>query len=221
MNASICSIRAVANAALVQLDLPRASWPRPGQYLLVDDAVLARPLFRAGDYAQGWLHLPGGLPPTWLPGTSVAVRGPLGKGFALPETVSRLALAALGETAVRLLPLLELASEADAVLFSQPPWPEVPARVELYPLSEFPAALGWAEFIALDVPLAEVESLPRRLGLAPEQGLPCPAQVLISAPMPCGGLADCGVCAFPARRGYRLACRHGPVFDWRDVGGSR
>jgi NAD(P)H-flavin reductase len=33
------------------------------------------------------------------------------------------------------------------------------------------------------------------------------------AAMPCSGLADCGVCAVPARRGYKLACKDGPVFD--------
>jgi NAD(P)H-flavin reductase len=36
---------------------------------------------------------------------------------------------------------------------------------------------------------------------------------LVVAPMPCGGLAECGVCAVTTRRGWKLACKDGPVFD--------
>jgi hypothetical protein len=35
--------------------------------------------------------------------------------------------------------------------------------------------------------------------------------------MPCAGLADCGVCAVELRRGWKLACKDGPVFDLRDI----
>jgi hypothetical protein len=31
--------------------------------------------------------------------------------------------------------------------------------------------------------------------------------------MPCGGLAECGVCALPAHRGWKLLCKDGPVLE--------
>ncbi len=144
----------------------------------------------------------------------MGVRGPLGRGFTLPAGLTRLALVAAGETATRLLPLLELCPQADFALFSDAPLPELPVAVEAYPLAEFSAALSWAGFVALDLPLSSLSGWRARLGLAPDVNLPCPAQVLVTAPMPCGGLADCGVCAVPASRGYKLACKDGPVFAW-------
>ena len=31
--------------------------------------------------------------------------------------------------------------------------------------------------------------------------------------MPCGGAAECGICAVPFGRGWKLACKDGPVFE--------
>jgi hypothetical protein len=39
------------------------------------------------------------------------------------------------------------------------------------------------------------------------------AQVLVVTPAPCGGLAECGVCAVTTRRGWKMACKDGPVFS--------
>ena len=42
------------------------------------------------------------------------------------------------------------------------------------------------------------------------------AQVLVRTPLPCGGIAACGVCAVHltgSSRDYRLACKDGPVFQ--------
>jgi hypothetical protein len=35
--------------------------------------------------------------------------------------------------------------------------------------------------------------------------------------MPCAGLAACGVCAVQTRRGWKLACVDGPVFDLKEI----
>jgi hypothetical protein len=43
------------------------------------------------------------------------------------------------------------------------------------------------------------------------------AQALVITPMPCGGIAECGVCAVTARRGWKLACKDGPVFDLTEL----
>ena len=62
----------------------------------------------------------------------------------------------------------------------------------------------------------------RRLWLAlaeaeKELGLAIPAQALVLGPMPCGGLADCGVCAVTTRSDWKLACKEGPVFDLEEI----
>jgi hypothetical protein len=212
----------------------RAGWiacpleyaPAPGQYLLgcartVDEA-LAVPLFASGLAAArdeaGFLAAPP-LPPAWLPGQILSLRGPLGRGFHLPGGVRRVALAALGDSFARLLPLARLALEQDAAvtLLGDCALPALPASLEAYPFAALAEALTWADYLALDLPLEALPDLRERLGLAPYAALPCQAQALLFTPMPCGGLAECGVCAAPARRGWKLACKDGPVFDLDEV----
>jgi NAD(P)H-flavin reductase len=49
------------------------------------------------------------------------------------------------------------------------------------------------------------------------QKIPCPAQALFYSPMPCGGAADCGVCALRTRHGVKLVCKDGPVFNLEEL----
>jgi hypothetical protein len=202
------------------LDCPAKAVPRPGQYLLAldEESLLGAPLFSAGATAAGFRAAPP-VPLAWQPGTRLALRGPLGRGFRLPGDLRRLGLAAAGDTLARLLPLAEqaLARDAAVTLFSDARLPPLPTSLEAYPLSALPEAYNWADFLALDLPLDSLAALPAILGLPPGARLPCPGQVLIAAPMPCAGLADCGVCALPAGRSWQLACQDGPVFEIKDV----
>ncbi len=210
-----------AGQVQARLDCPPAALPAPGQYLLAYDpqdasAALATPLFAAELLADGfWAAAP--LPPAWQPGLVLALRGPLGKGFALPGDVRRLALAALGGSAARLLPLAQQALRQDlsVALFTAAALPRLPSSIEINPLGMLPEALAWADFLAVDLSVEQVESLAGVLGL--QGGLPpaCPGQALVSAAMPCGGSGGCGACAIPVRRGWKLACQDGPVFDLR------
>jgi hypothetical protein len=106
----------------------------------------------------------------------------------------------------------------DAVtLFTSAPLPALPSSIEIYPLASLPDALTWADCLAIDLPLEALGGLRSRLGLKKGDRLMLPAPALVYTPMPCGGLAECGACAVPARavsarRGYRLACKDGPVF---------
>ena len=167
----------------------------------------------------------GPIPSTWRPGDTLNLRGPLGHGFRLPKNVRRLALVALGDTASRLLPLIPpaLESGADIALFCEAPLhpcthAPLPSIVEIHSLSDLPETKSWPDFLALDLPLETLPTLRQTLGLGPHERLSCPAQALIWTPMPCGALADCGVCAVPARRGgYKLACKDGPVFDLNEL----
>lgn len=184
-------------------------------------AALATPLFLGGIAEQGFkgLSLEGQLPSAWLPGVTLLLRGPLGRGFRLPGNVRRLGLAALGETAGRLLPLAArgLAQGADVALFAEGIPAMLPASVEFQPLHALPEALGWMDFLALDLPREALPGLRQTLHLEQAQPLGCPAQALVTSALPCAGLAGCGACALPTGRGWKLICEDGPVFNLREL----
>jgi len=211
-----------------RIDCPPEMMPAPGQYLLAydpgeADSVLPVPLFRVGISPRATLQSVLDLPPGWGPGTTLSLRGPLGKGFDIPSDTRHLALAAFGESPARLLPLVRqsLDNSVDIALFIPAPQhpgspshlPPLPAALEIHPLSALPETLTWADTLALDLPMTALPTLRQTLGLDSHEHLPCQAQALIVTPMPCGAIADCGVCAVPARKGYQLACKDGPVFD--------
>jgi dihydroorotate dehydrogenase electron transfer subunit len=148
------------------------------------------------------------------------LRGPLGHGFKLPPSARRVALAALDdETPARLFGLLEpaLAQSAAVTLACDFTPPGLPADVEVQPLAALPELVCWADYLALDARRAQLPGLAKCLGLAAQAGVPCEAQVLVCTPMPCGALAECGVCAVPVRRGHLLACKDGPVFSLPEI----
>ena len=124
-------------------------------------------------------------------------------------------MAAMGDTVLRLMPLIEDVSRAQRsiTLFTDLPLPALSASVEAYPIASLAEALDWPDFMAIDLPLQRLGELRAMFGLTDGSRLPFPAQVLITTPMPCAGLAGCGVCAVPGRRGWKLACEDGPVFE--------
>lgn len=208
--------------AAARLLLPRAALPRPGQYLQAHDpadgeAAVATQLFAAGyepadaegELAQ--LAVAGPLPAGWQPGASLQLRGPLGRGFSLPHNARRLALAASGRHPARLLPLAVQAAEV--ALFCDEPLGELPAQIEVQPLSALASALTWADFVAVDIPPAHIEELPRLLGIHERAPKTLRGQALVTPPMPCGGLAQCGVCSLSTPHKPLLACGSGPVYD--------
>ena len=197
--------------------------PDPGQYLHAwspadGEAALGAWLFPAQKTEQSFLAAPP-IPAAWEPGTQLWLRGPLGHGFHLPFTARRLALAAVGPSAARLLPLIPpfLAQDTAVTLFTGGRLPVLPADIEIYPLQELPAAIAWADFLALDLPLESLPQLRQILGLSPGERFPCPAQALVATGMPCAGLAACGACAVPGRRNWKLACKDGPVFELNEM----
>jgi Iron-sulfur cluster binding domain of dihydroorotate dehydrogenase B len=210
--------------AEVWIACPPAAIPAPGQYLIgraIDDvdAVLGTPLFTAGLDSDGFLAAPP-LPSTWVPGTRLELRGPTGHGLRMPDRAFHLALIALGETPSRLLPFATQVlnrSETSVALFTDASLPWLPAALEVQSLQNIPEALAWADFLAIDIPLKSLADLRPVLGLGAGERLPCPGELLIETPMPCGALADCGACAVPGRRGWKLACKDGPVFDINEI----
>jgi dihydroorotate dehydrogenase electron transfer subunit len=195
---------------------------KPGQYLLASAPGLSECLPTALFPAQltgDTILLAPPLPPAWLPGIALALRGPFGKGFHLPPAARRMALAALDVHPFRLLPLIApaLAQGMEIALFTQLIPPGLPPQVEVLPIQNLPEAAAWADYLAIDLLQLGLPGLPARLGLKPGQSLTCRAEALVVTAMPCGGLADCGVCAVKTAAGWHLACKDGPVFDFASL----
>jgi hypothetical protein len=201
---------------------PQNLIPEPGQYLLAhdpaSDALLPAPVFNAGSIPGGFLLAPP-IPRTWRPGMKLSLHGPLGRGFSPPESARRVALVPLGETAARLRPLLVAALEAGAavVLVGNLDLPDLPLEVEVQPASALADVTAWADYIVIDMPIACLPGLRERLGIDEQAKAKVEAQVLVVTHMPCGGIAECGVCAVSVRRGWKMACRDGPMFDLREL----
>jgi hypothetical protein len=197
---------------------PQNLVPTPGEYLLAHDPAsnlpYPAPVFNAGSVSGGFLVAPPILS-TWRPGMSIALRGPLGCGFSLPASASHVALIALGETFARLKPLIPIALKQDAsvALVSDLDLPELPPEVEIQPVSALPEVARWADYLAFDLPCELLPGLREKLGLGGQAKVPFEAQVLVITPMPCGGIAECGLCAVTTRRGWKMACKDGPVFN--------
>ena len=194
--------------------------PAPGQYLLAwadpdSDAPLATPIFSAGLCPGGFTPAPP-LPTNWLPGARLNIRGPLGKGFQLPPAARFIALAAFGKNPARLLALTEpaLAQNAALVLLTDNLPEDLPAAIEISPLSALAETLRWADYLALDAPRAALPALMQSIGAAAYSR---DGQVLVETPLPCGGMGECAACAVSLRKSYKLACKDGPVFDLKTL----
>jgi hypothetical protein len=209
---------------LAWISCPPRAVPAPGRYLLAwaardREAPMAAPLFAAQSANGGFLAAPP-IPEHWMPGERLYLRGPLGHGFELPRPLHRLALACFGEGVDRLLPLAALALEerSAVAIFSNVTIPKLPLAVEVNPLSALPEAVPWADFLALDLPLERLSELQSQLGLGEDDPIPTiQTQALITTPMPCGGIAECGACALPSGKTWKLTCKDGPVFALKDL----
>jgi hypothetical protein len=111
--------------------------------------------------------------------------------------------------------LLEAASRQDAsvTLVCQNPPEELPLQIEVLPLEALAEVLKWADYAAFDAARESLPGLKNKLREGGKSAARAEAQVLIRVPMPCGGLAECGVCTVRFRRSNCLACEEGPVFE--------
>jgi dihydroorotate dehydrogenase electron transfer subunit len=211
-------IRSDPGGASALLECPRAIQPAPGRFLLAaspDPAeTLSIPLFPAS-LPGAILALAQSLPPAWLPGTRLSLRGPFGRGFELPRGCGRIALAAFQAPPALLFPLAAqaLAQGADVAFYSHQSPVGLPADVEILPPDLLAEAFTWCDALAAALPLTALPAFRRACNLPLHARFPCPSQALILVPMPCGAAAECGLCGVPTPRGWKMACRDGPVFD--------
>lgn len=196
--------------------------PAPGQYLLAQafasDAPLAVPVFLSESAPNGF-RLASPLPVAWTPGTRLHLRGPLGHGFSLPVSARRVALVALDDSPARLRGLIRpaLKQGAAVTLVCKDVSDDLPEDVEVQPLRALSDVLNWADYAAFDVARETLPELRSRLGRESQVRVRWEAQVLVRAPMPCGALADCGVCAVTVKHGWKMVCKDGPVFDLAEL----
>jgi hypothetical protein len=189
--------------------------PAPGQYLHAHaagtDDPLADSIFFSESAPNGFVAAPGLL---WTPGTQLNLRGPLGHGFAIPAAARKIALIAFDTSPDRLRGLIPLAFKqgAEVVVVSDVHVENLPEEVEVQPLRALLEIYRWADYAAVDVSRENQLGLMKRL----EGEKQLPAQVLIRAPMPCGAVSECSVCALVTRREWKMICKDGPVFDLSD-----
>jgi dihydroorotate dehydrogenase electron transfer subunit len=181
------------------------------------------------------------------PGDSLDVVGPLGRPFVVDERTRNLLLAGAGPGLAALLLLAResvakgravtlLAGAADVATL--PPAFLLPGEVEYQSFAglqiadfrlqiepndttstiyNLQSAIGWADSVCAALPRDQLPVLRdaiRAIKFRWERGF---ASVLLEGPIVCG-VGACGVCAVDMRKGTRLLCSDGPVFDLRDVG---
>ena len=192
--------------------------PAPGQYILAhangSDSPLAVPVFFSDSAPNGFRSAPF-VPLAWRPGTQLNLRGPLGHGFSVPAFAHKVALIAFDDSPARLHGLISIALKQDAevVLVCNTALDDVPEAVEVQPLQAMTDIFQWADYAALDVARENLNQLGEMLGVAKQ----AQAQVLVRAPMPCGAIAECGVCALTIRHEWKMTCKDGPVFEMNSI----
>ncbi len=206
---------------LVRIACPANLIPTAGQYLLASDASdspLPVPLFYTDSAPEGFMAA-SPFPDSWMPGMSLSLRGPLGHGFVIPAAARKVALVAFDDSPLRLRGMIRpaLKQGAAVVLVSGSAMDHVSDEVEMQPLSALSEIMAWADYAAFDVARANLFELREKLGVKNQILAAYEAQVLIRTSMPCGGVADCGVCAVSLPSGWQMTCKDGPVFDLREI----
>jgi dihydroorotate dehydrogenase electron transfer subunit len=196
--------------------------PSPGQYLLSGTAsssdLLPASLYSTESTHQGFIAS-APIPELWKPGQEIYLRGPFGRGFALPPSARKIVLVAFDDSPSRLHGLIQpaLKQGAAVVLVCDTEEDDLPDDVEVQPISALDDILAWADYAAFDVTRDGLPGLRERLGGTNQLSVKQEAQVLVRTPVPCGGIADCGVCAVMTKSNWKLACKDGPVFDLKEL----
>ena len=206
----------------IRIICPPELIPAPGQYILAhasgSDSPLAVPVFFSDSAPNGFRSAPMINSP-WNPGAHLNLRGPLGRGFSIPLFTRKVALIAFDDSPARLRGLISIALKLDAevVLVSDSALDDIPEVVEVQPLQAMTDIYQWADYAAFDVARENLNQLKEKFGRMNQAKSPREAQVLVRAPMPCGALAECGVCALTIRHEWKMICKDGPVFEMKEL----
>jgi NAD(P)H-flavin reductase len=196
--------------------------PSPGQYLHAhkpaSDSPLPVSLFSMESTSNGFRSAPP-TPLDWKPGDFVNLRGPLGHGFQIPTSAKKIALVAFDESIARLYGLISssLKQNREVVLVCNSASQNLPEAVEVQPLQALVDILKWADYTAFDIQRENMNQLKEILKEQNQLSPKMEAQILIHTSMPCGGIAECGVCALTLNHEWKMICKEGPVFRLQDV----
>ncbi len=192
----------------------------PGQFFRAfvpsSTQVIPIPVYPYSSDSQGML-LCGRIPEYWHPKTPLLLQGPFGNGFSQSLKSRRLILHASDATLeprLYFLALYALQRNSDVVWVSDDHSIALPPQVEVLKVTELPAALDWCDGCALTVGYSQATEFPRTIPVKPADRPK--VEVLIDAPLVCGD-ARCGVCSIETRRGWKLACKDGPVFQQEEL----
>jgi hypothetical protein len=103
-----------------------------------------------------------------------------------------------------------LKQDAAVVLVCDSNPDSLPDEVEVQPTSVLNEVVDWADYLAFDVARERLHEMKDRLKLNP-------LTRLSSIPPNPVGAWECGVCAVTLKSAWKLACKDGPVFDWREI----
>jgi len=205
-----------------RIECPLELIPAPGQYLLAHAAAsndpLPVPLFSSLPAPNGFCSAPP-IPHSWRPGDALILRGPIGHGFVVPISTRKVALVAFDGCADRLKSLIPhaLKQNAELVVVSDGEVSDLPEVIEIQPKQALLEVLKWADYSAFDVKRENLHQLGDWFEKQGHVTAKIEAQVLVHAPMPCGALADCGVCAIPRSHAWKMICSDGPVFRLKEI----
>jgi NAD(P)H-flavin reductase len=205
----------------VRVTCPSNLIPSPGQYVLAgdaSDAPLPVPLFHTDSAPQGFIAA-APIPDAWNPGGELYLRGPLGHGFDLSLSARRVGLIAFDVSPARLRGLIQPALKhgAAVVLVCKSTVDNLPDEVEVHPLSALNEIVEWADYLAFDAAREDLNQLKEGPGKLRQVAAGKESQILVRTAIPCGGAAECGICAVTLRSSWKLACKHGPVFHWNEL----
>ena len=206
-----------------RIHCPPEMIPMPGQVLLAhadgSDAPLPVPIFSSLSHPQGGFRSAPPMPASWRPGQLLNLRGPVGHGFILPPAARKIALVAFDDVPARLLGLVSLAlkQNAEIVLVGKSEFSDLPEVVEVQPLKALAEVFSWADYAAVDLARENLNQIREKLAGQEQVMGKLEAQVLVRAPMPCGALADCAVCALTLPHDWKMICKDGPVFGLREL----
>ena len=222
-HARISELFSTSEGPGARIECSCALLPAVGQYLLTQaeavSSVLPVPLFPQAMEGNELVVAPP-VPREWYPGMELSLRGPLGHGFHLPPSCRHLLLADLTRHhGQRLLGLAQMRQQPlETVLLSDIPPLDLPLQIEVLPLSAMREILAWADFIAVELSLPQRNTLKALAGIQALAEFPTFAEALVDTPLPCAGIARCGVCSVRVNHRWALACKDGPVFRLNALG---
>jgi hypothetical protein len=217
---TIIELSDLGGEEVVRVALEKPLSPKPGQYFTAlakgDVDFLPRTVFPISWGGEQLQLLPYSKQ-TWHVGQEISLHGPLGNGFSLPDGAGRIGL--FGPTqkqALSLLPLSNMLLDGgkEVALVSDAYLQGLPLDLEILPGDQTLEVSLWADASAFAIERNEITELWQRFRFESPRKT---NEVLIMSEMPCGGISACGVCAVQTKRGWKNACKDGPVFSLAEL----